>query len=27
LAGLSENKVGGEVYDREWPERARKSMW
>jgi PPOX class probable FMN-dependent enzyme len=27
LAGLSENKVGGEAYDREWPERARKSMW
>jgi PPOX class probable FMN-dependent enzyme len=27
LAGLSENKVGGEAYDREWPDRARKSMW
>ncbi|MDE2602178.1 MAG: pyridoxamine 5'-phosphate oxidase family protein [Bradyrhizobium sp.] len=27
LASLSENTVGGESYDREWPERARKSMW
>jgi len=27
LAGLSENKVGGSTYDKEWPERARKSMW
>jgi PPOX class probable FMN-dependent enzyme len=27
LAQLTENKVGGETYDREWPERARKSMW
>ena len=27
LASLSENQVRGEVYDREWPERARKSMW
>ncbi len=27
LAGLTENKVGGETYDREWPDRARKSMW
>ncbi len=27
LAGMSENRVGGESYDREWPERAAKSMW
>jgi len=27
LAEMSENRVGGEQYDREWPERARKSMW
>ncbi|GAA0587494.1 pyridoxamine 5'-phosphate oxidase family protein [Craurococcus roseus] len=27
LAALSAEKVGGEGYDREWPERARKSMW
>ena len=27
LAAVSENRVGGETYDREWPERARKSMW
>lgn len=27
LAALSENRVGGESYDREWPERAAKSMW
>jgi predicted pyridoxine 5'-phosphate oxidase superfamily flavin-nucleotide-binding protein len=27
LAGLSQDKVGGEAYDKEWPERARKSMW
>jgi len=27
LAGMSGERVGGEVYDREWPERARKSMW
>ena len=27
LAGLTESRVGGETYDREWPERARKSMW
>ncbi len=25
LAGLTENKVGGETYDREWPDRARKA--
>lgn len=27
LAALSDNRVGGESYDREWPERAAKSMW
>jgi PPOX class probable FMN-dependent enzyme len=27
LASMSENTVGGESYDREWPERARNSMW
>ena len=27
LAALSNNKYGGEKYDREWPERARKSLW
>ncbi|MCA6107186.1 pyridoxamine 5'-phosphate oxidase family protein [Bradyrhizobium cenepequi] len=27
LASMSENKVGGEAYDREWPERARQTMW
>lgn len=27
LAEMSENRVGGESYDKEWPERARLSMW
>lgn len=27
LAGLTDGKVGGEVYDHEWPDRARNSMW
>jgi uncharacterized protein len=27
LAEMSESRVGGEQYDREWPERARQSMW
>ena len=27
LAGLSQERVGGAVYDREWPDRAKKSMW
>jgi PPOX class probable FMN-dependent enzyme len=27
LAEMSENRVGGEAYDREWPERAQKTMW
>lgn len=27
LADMSENRVGGEDYDRAWPERARQTMW
>ncbi|SDP00176.1 hypothetical protein SAMN05428967_0837 [Phyllobacterium sp. YR620] len=27
LAALSEDRVGGEAYDREWPQRAAKTMW
>jgi PPOX class probable FMN-dependent enzyme len=27
LAEMSESRVGGDVYDREWPERARQSLW
>jgi uncharacterized protein len=27
LADMSENRVGGEDYDRAWPERAQKSLW
>jgi uncharacterized protein len=27
LAEMSDNRVGGEQYDREWPERARQTMW
>lgn len=27
LAALSENREGGEEYDRVWPERARNSLW
>lgn len=27
LAAMSDNTVGGEQYDREWPERAQKTMW
>jgi uncharacterized protein len=27
LASMSDNSVGGESYDREWPERAKNSMW
>src|SRR5712672_1912999 len=27
LADMSENTVGGDKYDREWPERARQSLW
>ncbi len=27
LAALSQDRVGGEEYDRAWPERARQTMW
>jgi PPOX class probable FMN-dependent enzyme len=27
LADMSENRVGGKQYDREWPERARQTLW
>jgi hypothetical protein len=27
LAEMSANRVGGEEYDRAWPERARQSLW
>lgn len=27
LAGMTENQVGGEGYDKAWPERARQTMW
>src|ERR1700744_5721454 len=27
LASMSDNAVGGDSYDREWPERAQKTMW
>ncbi|MFC3079555.1 pyridoxamine 5'-phosphate oxidase family protein [Phenylobacterium terrae] len=27
LACMSQNRVGGEAYDREWPERAKASLW
>jgi PPOX class probable FMN-dependent enzyme len=27
LAALSADRIGGETYDREWPERAKKTMW
>jgi PPOX class probable FMN-dependent enzyme len=27
LAATTRNRVGGEAYDKEWPERAKKSMW
>jgi PPOX class probable FMN-dependent enzyme len=27
LADMSENRVGGEDYDRAWPERARQTLW
>lgn len=27
LADMSENRVGGEDYDKAWPERARRSLW
>ena len=27
LAEMSNDRIGGEDYDRAWPERARESMW
>ncbi len=27
LASLSNERIGGETYDKEWPERAKKSLW
>jgi hypothetical protein len=27
LASMSDDKVGGDSYDKEWPERAKNSMW
>ena len=27
LASVSANRIGGETYDRAWPERAKKTMW
>jgi uncharacterized protein len=27
LAGMSDNRVGGDDYDRAWPERARQTLW
>jgi PPOX class probable FMN-dependent enzyme len=27
LADMSDNRVGGEQYDQEWPQRARRTMW
>lgn len=27
LANLTNNRVGGEAYDREWPDRASKTLW
>ncbi|QQR37026.1 pyridoxamine 5'-phosphate oxidase family protein [Devosia oryziradicis] len=27
LAGMTENQVGGDAYDKAWPERARQTMW
>ena len=27
LAEMSEDRIGGKQYDREWPERARQTMW
>jgi len=27
LAACTENRVGGEAYDKEWPERAKASLW
>ena len=27
LAALSDNRLGGDQYDKEWPERAKKTLW
>ncbi|MGE0155343.1 MAG: pyridoxamine 5'-phosphate oxidase family protein [Reyranellaceae bacterium] len=27
LSGMSDGRIGGETYDREWPERAKNSLW
>jgi hypothetical protein len=27
LAALTDQRIGGEQYDRDWPERAKKSLW
>ena len=27
LAALSEERIGGEAYDKAWPQRAKESMW
>lgn len=27
LAEISENRLGGEAYDKEWPQRAKRTMW
>jgi hypothetical protein len=27
LASMTDNRVGGDDYDRAWPERARQTMW
>ena len=27
LSNLSQDRVGGQAYDKEWPERAKKSLW
>ena len=27
LAALTDNRVGGDAYDRAWPARAKQSMW
>jgi len=27
LAGMTDNEVGGDAYDKAWPERARQTMW
>jgi hypothetical protein len=27
LAALTDNRIGGESYDKAWPERAKQTMW